>query len=64
MKEILCKQNSLQLLAKFLLLRYEVSVLVITRKLMWMDQELLELRWEMPNTSVMVAVLGTPCTIP
>jgi hypothetical protein len=52
------------LLLKFLLLSYQVSLLVIARELWWVNQEWLELRLGTHNRSVMVAVLGTHCAIP
>jgi hypothetical protein len=39
MKEILCRQNSVPFLAEFLLLWYQMSLLIIARELWWMNQE-------------------------
>jgi hypothetical protein len=39
MKEMLHRQNSQPFLAKFPLLRYQMSLLVIARELWWMNQE-------------------------
>jgi hypothetical protein len=33
MKEVLCRQNSQQFLARFLLLHYQMSLLVVDREL-------------------------------
>jgi hypothetical protein len=64
MNGIISRLNSRLLLAKFLLLRYQLSLLVTSRELWWMNQEWLELRWRTHNRSVMVLVHGTPCAIP
>jgi hypothetical protein len=45
MKDIFRLQNSSQFLAKFLLLRYQVSLLVTARDLWWKNHELLDLKW-------------------
>jgi hypothetical protein len=44
MKEILVGKIQLSFLAKFLLLRYQICLLVIDRELWWMNQEWLERR--------------------
>jgi hypothetical protein len=41
-----------------------VALLVTVGGFWWLDDELLKHRWRKYNTSVMVAVYGTPCTIP
>jgi hypothetical protein len=64
MKYILRRKNSRSYLAKFLLFRYYVSLLVNDRQLLWMNQKLLTLRRGTHNSSVTVAVHGTICAIP
>jgi hypothetical protein len=41
-----------------------VFLIGMVRGLWWMNQELLELGWGTQNRSGVVAVLGTPCTMP
>jgi hypothetical protein len=44
---------------------FAISYLLITGwELWWVNQEWSKLRWRKHNRSVMVAVCGTPCTIP
>jgi hypothetical protein len=64
MKEILRRQNSRKFLAKFLLLRYQMSLLVIAGELWLMNREGLELRYGRTVDQKMVAVLGTSFAIP
>jgi hypothetical protein len=64
MKETLRRQNSIPFLAKFLLLLYQIYLLVISRKLWWMNQKRLEFWWETHNRPVIVTVHATPCAIP
>jgi hypothetical protein len=40
-----CRQNSLAFLAKVLLIRYRISLLVTARGLWWRNQKWLKLRW-------------------
>jgi hypothetical protein len=63
-EKILRQQNSPTFLARFLPIRYYVSLLVFARDLWWMDQEWLELRWGRTTDQKIVAVHGTLCTIP
>jgi hypothetical protein len=64
MAEILRRQNSRTFLAKFLLIRYHVSLLVFARELWLMNQESLELGLGCKEDQKMTAVHGTRCMIP
>jgi hypothetical protein len=46
------------------LLRYQKSLLVLSRELWWMNQEWLELRWGSTKDKKRAAVHGALCTIP
>lgn len=59
-ENIYFRQIARPFLAKFLLLRYRLSLLIIAREVWWLIQERLELSWERTIVQ-MIAVHGTHC---